>query len=267
MIFALARETGPGRVLLMADHSVFINAMLLQQDNQNAVFAYGCADWLTEQGKRKKVLFINEGHLQSRFDTPLRVGSDAGLPSPEVIVGIFDQVMAGLEKENRFNELISNMTQTISKDRALFLLILGGTVFLIVLVFQRLNASRQRREAGIVPVATTVQALERGRAIHEQRQQAMTKQGNYWEAAHELALDLFEPLLSETRPGSRLRIKSTGSFWQRRRLRGQIQAAWQLALDKKPRQYSKREWLAFHALASSLRHDIAQGNVFLAMPS
>jgi len=62
-----------------ADHSVFINAMLVQNDNQNAVFAYGCVDWLTENGKRKHVLFINEGHLQSRFDTPLKLGSDTSL--------------------------------------------------------------------------------------------------------------------------------------------------------------------------------------------
>jgi len=45
------------------------------------------------------VLFINEGHLQSRFDTPLKLGSDTSLPPPEVLVGVFDQVMAGLEQK------------------------------------------------------------------------------------------------------------------------------------------------------------------------
>jgi hypothetical protein len=264
--FAMAGEFDGGRVLIMADHSVFINAMLLQPDNQNAVFALGCVDWLTESGKRKRVFMLNEGHRQTRFNSPLKLGSDATLPPPEALVSVFDQVMAGLEAENRFNEMAHAPTGGLSKERAIYVLVLSATMLLIVLVFQRLNAARQRREPGIVPVAATVQQLEPGRPVHHLRQTAMMAQGNYWEAAHELAIDVFEPLLASMRPGSRLQVDSGGSFLERRKKRQQARAVWELALDPKPKKWTRRQWLALHALVGPLRRDIAQGKIFLTVP-
>ncbi len=263
---AAGYSKGGGRVLIMADHSVFINAMLLQSDNQNAMFALGCVDWLTENGKRKRVFMLNEGHRQTRFNSPLKLGSDATLPPPEVLVSVFDQVMAGLEAENRFNEMAHAPMGSFSKERAISVMILAATMLMIGLVFQRLNAARQRREAGIVPVATSVRELEPGRPIHNLRQTAMMAQGNYWEAAHELAIDVFEPLLASTRPGSKLRINSGRSFLERRKKRLQARAVWQLALDPKPQKWTRRQWLALHALIGPLRQDIAQGKIFLTMP-
>src|SRR5205823_15111367 len=39
-----------GRALFLADHSLFINCMLLQEDNDNAVFAHNCLEWLVQTG-------------------------------------------------------------------------------------------------------------------------------------------------------------------------------------------------------------------------
>src|SRR5262249_48445939 len=107
---AVAGEFGAGRVLILADHSVFINAMLWQTNNQNLDFASNCVDWLTEKGRRKEVFFFDEGIPAPSFDIPLKEMPATPLPPPESLVVAFDQVLAGLERENRFNELISNMT-------------------------------------------------------------------------------------------------------------------------------------------------------------
>src|SRR5262249_30110277 len=63
-----------GRILVLADHSLFINGMMLQEDNGNFQFAYNCLKWLREgpEGKRDRVLFADEGKVVTDFTVPLR---------------------------------------------------------------------------------------------------------------------------------------------------------------------------------------------------
>ncbi|GIW82811.1 MAG: hypothetical protein KatS3mg105_4618 [Gemmatales bacterium] len=56
------------RLLILSDHSVFINAMMMQDDNANFTFAFNCIHWLSEGGKRKKVLFVDEGTVWTDFE-------------------------------------------------------------------------------------------------------------------------------------------------------------------------------------------------------
>lgn len=60
--FIRVADIGRGRVIAIADHSVFINSMLVSRDNR--VFLDSCLDWLTEKGKLRKVVVINDGVLQ-----------------------------------------------------------------------------------------------------------------------------------------------------------------------------------------------------------
>jgi hypothetical protein len=264
MVFAMGDEFGAGRVLILADHSVFINVMLFPTDNQNLEFASNCVDWLTQQGRRQRVFFSDEGHIQRAFDLPLKESPPPPLPSPEALVAAFDQVMAGLERENRFNELIAGLTSNnISRERAVALTIIGLSFVMGLFALQRLNAAKHRREHGIVPLAATIEDLELGRPIHELRSQALFEQGNYWEAAHELAIDMFEPLLAAAGPAGRLHVDSAGSFWQSWRWRRQAKSVWRLAVDPRPRRWTRRQWLRLLALDHHLRRDIALGKISL----
>src|SRR5262249_230316 len=44
--FAVGGTVGNGRLLVLADHSLFINDMMLQHDTDNIDFTYNCLDWL-----------------------------------------------------------------------------------------------------------------------------------------------------------------------------------------------------------------------------
>ena len=44
--FAVGGDVGRGRVLVLADHSIFINEMLLPPDNDNFEFTDNCLEWL-----------------------------------------------------------------------------------------------------------------------------------------------------------------------------------------------------------------------------
>ena len=55
-------------MLLLPDHSVFINSMMLQNDNANFRFAQNTVRWLTNNGTRRRVLFLDDGDVVKKFD-------------------------------------------------------------------------------------------------------------------------------------------------------------------------------------------------------
>ena len=61
-----AQLAGGGRLLVLADHSIFINDMMLQTDNDNIPFAFNVVRWLTDAGngqRRTDVLFYDDGQI------------------------------------------------------------------------------------------------------------------------------------------------------------------------------------------------------------
>ena len=268
MEFAAAGEVGPGRVLIMADHSVFINIMLLPKDNDNLEFAGNCVRWLTENGRRQNVLFVDEGRGQNSFDDPMVPPPSVPFPPADKLVAALDQVFAGLEEENRFNDLFAGLSRSIPKQQAITWSILSLSIMLGVYAMFRVTSAKQRHEVGIVPLAATIDKLELGRPIHELRAHALVEGGNYWDAAHELAIDIFEPLMASAGPGSRLKVISDTPFsWNSWRERRQVRALWRLAVDPKPKRWTRRQWLHLHALDPTLRRDIASGKITLVAAS
>src|SRR5262249_42522957 len=52
LVFAVVGDWDKGRVLIMADESVFNNEMMMQDDNDNFALAYQSLQWLTDSGRR-----------------------------------------------------------------------------------------------------------------------------------------------------------------------------------------------------------------------
>src|SRR5262249_19703226 len=58
-VFAVAFRGEKQKLLVLADHSVFINSMMIQDDNHNFAFASNCVNWITDDGQRNRVLFLD----------------------------------------------------------------------------------------------------------------------------------------------------------------------------------------------------------------
>lgn len=69
--FAVGGDVGKGRLLVLADHSVFINEMMIQEDTDNLDFASNAVEWLRDSGQRNRVLFVEDGTIQKKLDVPL----------------------------------------------------------------------------------------------------------------------------------------------------------------------------------------------------
>src|SRR5262249_20939689 len=118
LLFAAGGDWGKGRVLVLADHSVFINEMMLQTDNDNISFTCNCMEWLRD-GRRDRVLFIEEGTITANFNVPV---IEPPLPPPGPWI---NQLVQGMEDENLFNRAILRRVTPGQIFRALLLALTG----------------------------------------------------------------------------------------------------------------------------------------------
>lgn len=98
------------RIVLLADHSIFINSMMLQRDNGNAWFTQNLVRWLTNDGGRKKVLFLDDGQVQKRLKVTESEIPDLNAPPlqhlPIPPMEVLNQLLATSQENDIFNRLI-----------------------------------------------------------------------------------------------------------------------------------------------------------------
>lgn len=233
--FAVGGAWREGRVLILADHSIFINDMMLPPDNDNFDFAYNCVHWLTENGRRDRVLFIDEGSVMTDFDVPLR---PPALPLPTV--EIVNRLVLGLEDDDVFNRLILG---TVSARQILSGLALSLTLSLVGFGLFRLSRATYRiNEDDPRPGSIPASARTTERFI-DMRHQTLLHQGNLWETAR----DLCRQCLADVGAGPGVagplppRIRANGAAREVRRLRARVEAVWQLGVGPKPKWVTPRD--------------------------
>jgi hypothetical protein len=266
--FAVGGPWGQGRILILSDHSVFINAMMWQQDIENFDFAYNCVNWLTQGGKRKEVLFLEEGEIQQTFEIPLK---EPPLPPLKAIVEAVDKGLGELERDNVFNRAIQNAVKdfTSPADKWLRAVVLIATAFLGMFALARLSQARHRPEK-VVPLAIAAPARTRPPNLLDQRHQSMEREGNFWEAARALARQGLEsafgvPLHSNHQPPEPAAdlpsLKVQGSWWRNWRVRRRLHRLWQLAYGTEPVRISSRQLKRLDAEIENMKAVLAQSSL------
>jgi hypothetical protein len=231
-----------GKILLIADHSIFINWMLLPREpNDNLAFAINCVDWLMQADTgttRTHVLFMEDGRIWSPADYDLMLRS---LPSPTPEnIGQFlwdnrhllwenldlaedvlarleeDGVLAEVESQDLLGQLLADLVNGPSLRRALF--ILGGILAAGVVIRSALRI--RHRFLTAVPRLST--ALDRipSRPDTEPPWLPLVVDStlrNRW--VREQSRRLLARLQNATEPSPDLSsISINASWWQRRRM-------------------------------------------------
>jgi hypothetical protein len=258
--FAAGGDWGNGRILVLADHSIFINEMLWLSDTQNLDFADACLDWLA-QNKRTEALFYDEGSLQSHFDVPLKDLPTPPLPPVEEMLKSINHGLVGIEEENRFNDVIANMLDRLSSRRITRLLVIALTVGLGIAALSQLSLRRYRTEGGRAhrePLAAEPAAAT---PVLQQRQNAISQNGNYYEPAHALARQFFDQALPPGEAGGedlRPDLYAGGAWWERWRAGIRWRRLWQLAYDERPQRVSRRRLMALARDIDRLSGELAR---------
>jgi hypothetical protein len=248
LLFAAGGQHGEGRILVLSDHSVFINAMLWQNDNSNLDFAYDCVDWLTENGRRTQALFLEEGKTESKFDIPLQNLPPPPLPPLERVVETINRGLQGIEEENRFNTALADVVADLPMPRILRVLVVVLTFGLALYGLSRLSLARYRSEPGVPALPTSPTASG---TLLEQRQHALLGGGNLWEAARFVARQGLEALAGAGAvDGGRLPVVRAQGDWRHRwRMRRKVYRLWRLAYDTRPIWITRRR---FHRMEHDL---------------
>ena len=257
--FAVGGDVGQGRILVLSDHSVFINSMMLQPDNGNFDFAYNCINWLTNSGergreKRDRVLFIDEGRVEPSFEVPLQSIPD--LPfSP---VDAANQVIAAAEQDDLFNRVILENV-SLRQVKSGWVLVL--TVTLVAYGLYRLMKAGYHVDAKVPLVSRSMARLAPAVGVVDQRHQALLREGNFWETARDLARLALADLGYEPPRPPQLRLDA--GWWERFALRRHVRRLWQVAYGDRPVSVSRQEFARLLDRAAEVRAAANDGRLQL----
>jgi hypothetical protein len=257
--FAVGGDWGEkGRVLLLADHSVFINNMMLQFDTGNAEFAYNCLDWLRGMEGRDRVLFYDEGKIVRDFNVPVTFPP---LNMPPDLMDLVNQAIVGLERENMHNKLLEQYVgyKQIEKWIAIAL-----TSLLATYLFLRLLWSRFQLDTAAPLLAPLLARLAPVRAGIVQRHSSLLAEGNLWEPARALARDFFETALRTAEPPHGPEpppFQSSESWLARRFLERLVRHLWQLAYGLTPERIAPAAFAHLAAQVDELKAALADGSL------
>lgn len=262
-LFAAGGRWGEGCVLFLADHSVFINNMMLQEDLGNVGFTFNCLDWLRDGAPRRdRVLLFDEGEIITVFDVPVTIPSPVLPPDP---VALFNDVIAGLEDENKHNELLDHY---IGYDRIKKFTPIGLTSLLAVYLLFRLHRSRYRLDAAAPLLAPTLARLAPVSAGVAQRNKVLLAEGNLWEPARALARDFFATALGSPEPPATLPpFESSESWLARRFLEKLVRHLWQLAYGTNPKRIAPSAFAHLAAQLDELKAALADGSLRFQTPA
>jgi hypothetical protein len=248
-LFAVGGEVGRGRALVLADHSIFINEMMIQNDNRNAEFAWNCLQWLQGEGeqRRHKALFIEEGKIHTDFNVPLKEGP--GLPPGAIREGValIEHTLARLEDRGALDATVLDhlgANRLGGLDRILRRALEVLTVLLLVYLVYRVGIRGRFRLDATVPLLAHEVARHAPTApLLEQRRRWALESGNLWETAHGLARAWLASLPVVGAGGTPApqgsaaappRIVVRGGWRQRFGLRRRFRRLWRLAHDTNP---------------------------------
>lgn len=263
LTFAAGRTWGKGRVLVLADHSVFINNMMLQSDTGNVDFTYNCLRWLRsgQAERRSRALLIEDGQIVHKFEVPVRIPPPS-LPEIEDPVALADKLIAGLEDEDMHNRVLLDL---IGHDQLLKWLAIAGTIALAFIGMLRVGRARHRHEATAPLLAPTMQRMAPVRVGLAERYRALLAEGNLWEPARALARDFFEMALGTPDPAKPPAFQANESWLTRRALQKQVLLLWHLAHGP-PVRFTPTEFTRIAAQVDEMRAALADGTLRFANP-
>jgi hypothetical protein len=250
------------RALVLAGQGVFLNGMLIQTDNDNFAFAWHVINWLGEApgGRREVALFIDDGKVITNFALPLSKFGPVPIPPIQVV----NRMIRGLEDENIFNRLLM---ERIGKAPYLKVLLLLGSVLALLWGAWRLMHARFGLDTGVPLVVGKQDSAPAALPVLWQRREELRRLGNLWEPAQALARQFFldhadaaVPLWDEEIAGPPP-LATSGTFWQRRVLKRQVQRLWNLARSSPAWPVSPRQFDDLLRLTAFVTAAVADGRV------
>ena len=270
-----------GRLLLLANHRLFLNRMMVPRDTYNVEFALNCLSMLEERegGRRSKLLFVEFGNINTKFDVPIRELPDLPDNLPELFAaGLLELgrrlplLQAHLARAEEKDEFHSGLWRLLAAkgitgpDVLRWTFFIGSGLFAFYGLMRIFGPGRHRVDASTPLLPRVIEKHLPAGSLFERRRQAMLDNNNLWEAARDRARTvLLEAGVPEPRTGDHPpRVRSNGRMWQRWRTSRRVLRLWRLAFDPTPQLVPKSAWDIITRELAELTAALASGAVRLA---
>ena len=271
-----------GRAIVLADHSIFIDEMMRPTDNDNVEFAANCMTYLCgDDGRRTKVLFVEEGRVQPTFDVPTKP-----LPAPPLSTLLSaawrnrDKIVElGNKKLERAQDKLTELDHTNAFNRGLlgFLEHHGGLtrarLFNILLLFSTLGVLiygcyrlgivfRYRPDSSVPSLTQAIVPQRPTGSLLDMRHEDLLQSANIWEAGRQLARDAFGTAgVAVPVPYREPSVKVQGGWWRRFQTARRVRRLWRLAYLNKPSLVAPLAALALAAELDDLTDALKRGTI------
>ncbi len=225
----------PGRLLAIADHSVFTNQMLPQ--GSNLTFASNVVAWLTAGEKRKKLIFIRDGHVMPTYS----LGSNLPAIPPDELLEAMSDVLEK-SRPDLFDSSFREFT-----NRAISVLQEKDTFNFALHKWQaKLRRSFVRRGA-VLGAATLMLAVLLVRTITSRKREQPLKAGNmikrkdHSATARLLIRDFFVSDNLTDRPEAARPVAVMDRWWKRWRLQRRLRQLWKDGTAEVPKRTTAKQ--------------------------
>ncbi len=253
-LFAVGGEIGKGKILVMADHSVFINSVMAPMDTTNVEFTQNVLKWLSEKdgGRRNKALLFTDGTVENLFEVPVKQNKLSPRDARAYGVAYIDAALHQWETRGEngvFNDAINKLLPRLWP----FLTALLGMILFGYLVYRFTWAGSFRREPGLALFSRAV-ALHRPEGpVLGERHEAQIRDNNFLEEAQAQARTFFADALGlESCPKTMPKVV-VRTWWGRGSLNRMVERLWTVARGKNPKPVTKKQWTALLSDLETLR--------------
>ena len=243
-LFAAAGTLGDGRFLVLADHSVFVNRMILKDDNANLAFTENCITWLKGDENRTRCLFVEDGEIKTDFELAIPDSNDSNLQKYLKMMLLAerhgDKIVADLEARDFFNRLV---LMRFSVREIVRLILIALTLMLLFIGFVRLVKSRTKPDPARAMITPELAAMiPRGSAI-QQRFDSQLDTENVYENARQLVRDHLVVLDAEPdKQGRAPIVEVRDGYRDESSLRKRIARLWQIGFGAQPITIKPEGW-------------------------
>jgi len=243
-LFAAGGTMGKGRVMILADHSIFENFMVWREDNANRYFMQDCIDWLQGPEKKTKCLFVEDGNVRTDFE----------LKVPEKPMDWWKYLAYGRHVINKAgNQLIEESQEKdifnrlfVGKfgQRAIIRFVLIAVSALVLLAgFLMLIRGRVRPDPARTLVTPELAALIPRHGVLKQRFEGQIDSNNVYESARQLVREFMTGMDAE--PGADGRppqIVIEDGYRNPAALRRRIMRLWTIGFSPTPVKVLPQHW-------------------------
>ncbi len=275
-LFAVKGGVGDGRVLVMADHSVFINEMMLQKDNGNIEFAYNALQWMIgdEADQRTKVLFVEDGQINTRFEVPLKEVPDELADRlldfllhhiPEAAQKAAPALERGLKEFDQrggADEVLWRFLRRGGVRPDGWLRFLAVTLAVLAVLYGCWKVGWKARHGADLQgplLASALYRLAPSGTVAEQRRKALIHADNLWEPARDLARQFLTGAGVQAGAAAP-RVEVRGGWLRRWTTAGRVKRLWRLAHGA-PARLSLSDWHRLLRDVKSLQAGLGDGTV------